>query len=683
MKSKLIGPDHVCMCCQNLFFPHAVSTFSEKVLGKNFQDPTDLANFINEVRTFDSNWVCTTCYKYIKAGVIPRTTANENLTFPEVPDCVKKLSPLELRMVSPYIPFMQIKSLMPNILNAQQSIKGSIVNVPVDVNEMISVLPRNFSNMSTIQIKLKRHIDHKTHYLFETIQPQKVCDAMSELVQTPLYVKHGIRVDDSFLLKAMHQTEIEFIVSKEDHEVKAVTPTNVNEVENELPEDELENLIYNDVMDDDVLIFDRIEDENMFGMRTVAPGQGKQPISWREDPDMEDLSFPGVYAGHKFDPKNKLSYARRIKFEARHRDRRSCTTDRLFFMARKKTEMAVVSCVNVVLRKYKKNGKNLSVKDVSDPNFIADALRHNDGHRFLKQIRGSPAFWEDKKKAVLAMIRQLGKPTIFFTFSAAELHCPELLSILYKMKFGKEISIREATDLDDFTKTKLVRDDPVTCVRYFEQKAKNLMKVVESSSGPFAEHYVVDSYERREFQARGSVHTHNLLYLKNAPESSIEIDDDASDEDATIIFPTTHKTKILRFRNFKEEQDPANYYREQVLLFLPWRNEQTDVLERDFLKMLYFIKLPNFTPAFLQTMMTSRYSTKALVKMGTGLPRFTTQEASSSKSWTKPADYDSYKIVQPKKTAKKNCFGIMIFDINIFLSILGTGPLPRVAHYKI
>ena len=38
------------------------------------------------------------------------------------------------------------------------------------------------------------------------------------------------------------------------------------------------------------------------------------------------------------------------------------------------------------------------------------------------------------------------------------------------------------------------------------------------------------------------------------------------------------REKIIRFRNFKLHQDPENYYREQLMLFLPWSNEEEDLI---------------------------------------------------------------------------------------------------------
>ncbi|CAF4566213.1 unnamed protein product [Rotaria sp. Silwood2] len=38
------------------------------------------------------------------------------------------------------------------------------------------------------------------------------------------------------------------------------------------------------------------------------------------------------------------------------------------------------------------------------------------------------------------------------------------------------------------------------------------------------------------------------------------------------------KKKIIRYRNFKLHQDPENYYREQLMLFLPWSKEEEDLI---------------------------------------------------------------------------------------------------------
>jgi DNA replication protein DnaC len=39
--------------------------------------------------------------------------------------------------------------------------------------------------------------------------------------------------------------------------------------------------------------------------------------------------------------------------------------------------------------------------------------------------------------------------------------------------------------------------------------------------------------------------------------------------------------KIIRFRHYGKMEDPRNYHREQMMLFVPWRNEQAELLDPD------------------------------------------------------------------------------------------------------
>ncbi len=70
---------------------------------------------------------------------------------------------------------------------------------------------------------------------------------------------------------------------------------------------------------------------------------------------------------------------------------------------------------------------------------------------------------------MLAMIRQLGIPTLFFTLSAAETRWPELLVILMKTVRNKNITEAETSELDYKDKCELISKDPVTCYRYFHK----------------------------------------------------------------------------------------------------------------------------------------------------------------------------------------------------------------------
>ncbi|XP_035223419.1 uncharacterized protein LOC118196128 [Stegodyphus dumicola] len=117
----------------------------------------------------------------------------------------------------------------------------------------------------------------------------------------------------------------------------------------------------------------------------------------------------------------------------------------------------------------------------------------------------------------MAMIRQLGKPTLFLTVSAGEKIWPELLQCLSTLNMNKTISIEEALHLDDAEKSELVTRDPVTCARYSDYKENKLLLLLNRDNSVFDEYLIEDSYERVEFQVRGSPHEHIFFWIKDAP----------------------------------------------------------------------------------------------------------------------------------------------------------------------
>ncbi len=83
---------------------------------------------------------------------------------------------------------------------------------------------------------------------------------------------------------------------------------------------------------------------------------------------------------------------------------------------------------------------------------------------------------------------------------------------------NKVITVEEAENMSYEKKCNLIRQDPVTCVRYFEHRSKCLWEIFLASCGPFRVYELEDKYVRIEFQIRGSPHIHALLWLKNAPK---------------------------------------------------------------------------------------------------------------------------------------------------------------------
>ena len=60
-------------------------------------------------------------------------------------------------------------------------IKGSVCNVPIDNNDLSSILPRPADSNGIVIVKLKRKLQYKGHVYFETVRPQFVYDFLCYL----------------------------------------------------------------------------------------------------------------------------------------------------------------------------------------------------------------------------------------------------------------------------------------------------------------------------------------------------------------------------------------------------------------------------------------------------------------------------------------------------------------------
>jgi hypothetical protein len=65
-------------------------------------------------------------------------------------------------------------------------------------------------------------------------------------------------------------------------------------------------------------------------------------------------------------------------------------------------------------------GKSVTTEMLQNPALLSKLLKNNKALRFMQPTRGTPAYWSDTQKDLFAMLRQLGMPTWFCSFSSAE-----------------------------------------------------------------------------------------------------------------------------------------------------------------------------------------------------------------------------------------------------------------------
>lgn len=99
------------------------------------------------------------------------------------------LTQLEERMVAPRLPFMQIRMTG---FEQQWKLHGNVVNVESNINTCASCLPRPFTDMTVVQLKLMRRMNYTKPYLYDKIRPAVVAKALKYLIDTPLYKEDDV-----------------------------------------------------------------------------------------------------------------------------------------------------------------------------------------------------------------------------------------------------------------------------------------------------------------------------------------------------------------------------------------------------------------------------------------------------------------------------------------------------------
>ena len=445
-------------------------------------------------------------------------------------------------LISPRIPFMQVRELPSG---GQLSIHGNVVNVPADVNSTVSVLPRPINESQTIPIKLKRRLGYKRHYQFQNIRLTKVLEAAQYLVRnSEIFKNEGIQVMDNYISNTVNNEDewSEFITDDVTNTSKALS-NNSNSQSLEKAETETRNDTLDNDTDDEWCetteqpsgVMDTLLQEpdiTQDGDRIIsfAPGEGNRPLGIFMDKDSEYLSFPTIYCGKRqADNSERLApvhYSTMCKWELRSKDRRVAqSVPNIFYKLKKLQIRQVQGSASLLLRKCNTKGKTFTAGDLKSESSVNNLINLDEEFRVLRNLRGSPPYFERCKKDLFAMIRQLGNPTWFCSFSAAETRWIHLIKILGRLIDKKDYTDDEVRQMTWQKKSELIQKDPVTCARNFEHMVQLFIhNFIKSSCHPIGE--VVDFFYRVEFQQRGSPHIHGLFWIKNAPEYGKNCDED-------------------------------------------------------------------------------------------------------------------------------------------------------------
>ena len=146
-----------------------------------------------------NEWVCKTCDRALKRGVMPLQAKANGLKLSQIPPELSDLNALELRLICLRLPFMKMVALPSG---KQRSIHGPAVNVPSKVDTICDMLPRLPSQSELVPLKLKRKLAYRGHYMYDYVTPQKLLEALQFLkANNLLYV--DIDINEEWLEEAI------------------------------------------------------------------------------------------------------------------------------------------------------------------------------------------------------------------------------------------------------------------------------------------------------------------------------------------------------------------------------------------------------------------------------------------------------------------------------------------------
>lgn len=100
--------------------------------------------------SFDGKeYICTSCKANILNNKVPKLSVLNGMQWPDKPKELE-LYPFEKRLIALRIPFMQMRELP---RGQQYSVKGNVVNVPVEIQPVVDALPRPLDEHFTVPVK--------------------------------------------------------------------------------------------------------------------------------------------------------------------------------------------------------------------------------------------------------------------------------------------------------------------------------------------------------------------------------------------------------------------------------------------------------------------------------------------------------------------------------------------------
>ncbi|KAK3929764.1 ATP-dependent DNA helicase [Frankliniella fusca] len=425
----------------------------------------------------------------------------KTIVIDEIPEQLKNLTYIEEQLISKIHPIVSVIKLKGHQLGYQ----GNVINFPQDVKEFARALPHKITELSCVLTirasKNLRPVDFQ-------VRAQKVKEAL-------IWLKHNnrfyfdVEISESNIDALPENDNVFDLLNGFDIEEQIeepALPLPHNDLQTE-PTDPT-NEILEDIYDSGNPIMTKAVGSDQIVSMLSWPTISNQPINEFNDESYIVQAFPCLFPKgngnikiHKGKMESALNY---FKHLMRYKDDRFSQHNRFrYFALNSYMRWSALRNGNLFI-KSQPEFENMTLTQLKEelhrnPTLIKKIMYRN------SSISGSKSYWFARGKELLSMVEQIGLPTLFCTFSAADLHWPELFKLLAPDE--------DLTTMSLFRKKQLVKNNPLIVDTFFLKRVETFMAQVV-----IKKYKVKDYWFRIEYQHRGSPHMHGVLWIEHAPD---------------------------------------------------------------------------------------------------------------------------------------------------------------------
>ena len=170
---------------------------------------------------------------------------------------------------------------------------------------------------------------------------------------------------------------------------------------------------------------------------SIAPAEGQKPIPIMTDEHFEEMANPDKFClgtgGFSTERPRKITYRKYFNQRLLDVDGRFARDMDYLFVAQYIVEAKqILDDGNNFIWRQKPGRQPLTVSQVRSQESLNEYVQKDKAYRFMKNVRGSPPYYQRTFYDLLAMIRQLGTPTWFLTLSAADMKWPDVIQTIAK-----------------------------------------------------------------------------------------------------------------------------------------------------------------------------------------------------------------------------------------------------------